>query len=137
MANQIENIYAKQAEDQLKKILDGLTSIHKKQMELNNNAIDFYGGRTASSVADMKKVEVSMQRLQAQAERNRIAELKLATQREKAFDKYEANLVKLQAKEQASQNLYNKTQQQLNKVQAAYNNLAAKKERYNKSLIHI
>lgn len=131
MANQIENIYAKQAEDQLKKILDGLTSIHKKQMELNNNAIDFYGGRTASSVADMKKVEVSMQRLQAQAERNRIAELKLATQREKAFDKYEANLVKLQAKEQASQNLYNKTQQQLNKVQAAYNNLAAKKERYN------
>lgn len=131
MANQIENIYAKQAEEQLKKILDGLTSIHKKQMELNNNAIDFYGGRTASSVADMKKVEVSMQKLQAQAERNRIAELKLATQREKAFDKYEAQLSKEQAKLQASQNLYNKTQQQLNKVQAAYNNLAAKKERYN------
>ena len=131
MANQIENIYAKQAEDQLKKILDGLTSIHKKQMELNNNAIDFYGGRTASSVSEMKKVEVSMQKLQAQAERNRIAELKLATQREKAFDKYEAQLSKEQAKLQASQNLYNKTQQQLNKVQAAYNNLAAKKERYN------
>ncbi len=131
MANQIENIYAKQAEDQLKKVLDGLTSIHKKQMELNNNAIDFYGGRTASSVADMKKVEVSMQRLQAQAERNRISELKLATQREKAFDKYEVQLSREQAKLQASQNLYNKTQQQLNKVQAAYNNLAAKKERYN------
>lgn len=131
MASQIENIYAKQAEDQLKKILDGLTSIHKKQIELNNNAIDFYGGRTASSVSDMKKVEVSMQKLQAQAERNRTAELKLATQREKAFDKYEAQLSKEQAKLQASQNLYNKTQQQLNKVQSAYNNLAAKKERYN------
>ena len=112
MASQIENIYAKQAEDQLKKVLEGLTSIHKKQMELNNNAIDFYGGRTASSVADMKKVEVSMQRLQAQAERNRIAELKLATQREKAFDKYEVQLSREQAKLQASQNLYNKTQQQ-------------------------
>ena len=56
MANQIENIYAKQAEDQLKKILDGLTSIHKKQMELNNNAIDFYGGRTASNPNELNAV---------------------------------------------------------------------------------
>lgn len=56
MANQIENIYAKQAEDQLKKILDGLTSIHKKQMELNNNAIDFYGGRTGSNPNDLNAV---------------------------------------------------------------------------------
>ena len=56
MANQIENIYAKQAEDQLKKILDGLTSIHKKQMELNNNAIDFYGGRTGSNPNELNAV---------------------------------------------------------------------------------
>ena len=128
MANQIENIYAKQAEDQLKKVLDGLTSIHKKQMELNNNAIDFYGGRTASSVADMKKVEVSMQRLQAQAERNRIAELKLATQREKAFDKYEVQLSKEQAKLQASETLYGKVQSKMNALSNEYKNLATRKE---------
>lgn len=56
MANQIENIYAKQAEEQLKKILEGLTSIHKKQMELNNNAIDFYGGRTGSNPNELNAV---------------------------------------------------------------------------------
>jgi len=56
MASQIENIYAKQAEDQLKKVLDGLTSIHKKQMELNNNAIDFYGGRTGSNPNELNAV---------------------------------------------------------------------------------
>ena len=97
-------------------------------MELNNNAIDFYGGRTASSVSDMKKVEVSMQRLQAQAERNRIAELKLATQREKAFDKYEVQLSREQAKLQASETLYGKVQSKMNALSNEYKNLATRKE---------
>lgn len=49
----------------------------------------------------------------------------------KAIDAQNKSLEREQRLLLASQNLYNKTQQQLNAVQAAYNNLAVKKERYN------
>jgi len=64
-------------------------------------------------------------------ERTRIAELKLAQDREKAFDKFEKGYAKEQKLLNASLNVYNKTQRQLNLVQTAYNNLATRKERYN------
>lgn len=148
MANQIENIYAKQAEDQLKKILEGLTSIHKKQMELNNNAIDFYGGRTANNPNVLKQVisdyttlidktndlsKEEQKLLKNKREINATIRSEIATRKAQnaEIEKTEKAYQREQAKLHASQNLYNKTQQQLNKVQAAYNNLAAKKERYN------
>jgi hypothetical protein len=56
MANQIELIYAKQAEKQLKEVLDGLTKIHVKQMDLQKNAIDFYGGRASSNPQELNTV---------------------------------------------------------------------------------
>ena len=85
MANQIENIYAKQAEDQLKKVLDGLTSIHKKQMELNNNAIDFYGGRTGSNPSELNAViskydELSKKYVDLEAKLKRLNEVKQKAQ---------------------------------------------------------
>jgi len=61
-------------------------------------------------------------------EKERIAELKLQKAREDAFDKYEAQLNKEQAKLNASANLYNKVQAKLNALSNEYKALATRKE---------
>lgn len=55
MANQIENIYAKQAEDQLKNILKNLEKIHREQMALNQLALNVNSG-TASNPQELQRV---------------------------------------------------------------------------------
>jgi len=65
---------------------------------------------------------------QKQAERTRLAEIKLAQAREKAFDNYDKNLAKEQAKLTQANSLYNQTQQKVNQLSKAYNDLAIKKE---------
>ena len=55
MANQIENIYAKQAEEQLKNILKNLEKIHREQMALNQLALNVNSG-TASNPQDLQRV---------------------------------------------------------------------------------
>jgi tape measure domain-containing protein len=102
MANQIENIYAKQAEDQLKKVLDGLTSIHKKQMELNNNAIEFYGGRTGSNPNELNAVisnydELSKKYADLEAKLKRLNE-----QRQRSVARTSEEIVNQRALAQAS-----------------------------------
>lgn len=61
-------------------------------------------------------------------ERARLADLRLQKQREQAFDKYEAQLTREQAKLSASQNLYNKVQVKLNELSNEYKALAVQKE---------
>lgn len=91
---------------------------------------------TDGAVKDLAKryadQEKQLQKVQKELERTRLAEIKLAQDREKAFDKYEANLAKEQAKLQASQNIYNKVQAKLNALSNEYKNLATKKELTNK-----
>jgi hypothetical protein len=77
------------------------------------------------------KVVKANEMAQRQAEKTRLAEIKLAQQREKAFDNFDKNALREQAKLNASLNLYNKTQQQLNKITASYNDLITRKLRYN------
>ena len=61
-------------------------------------------------------------------EKERLAELKLQKARENAFDKYDAQLTKEQAKLNASANLYNKVQAKLNSLSNEYKALATRKE---------
>ena len=145
MANQIENIYAKQAEEQLKKVLDGLTSIHKKQMELNNNAIDFYGGRTASNPNVLKQVisdyttlidktndlsKEEQKLLKNKREINATIRSEIATRKAQnaEIEKTEKAYQREQAKLQASETLYGKVQSKMNALSNEYKNLATRKE---------
>lgn len=73
----------------------------------------------------------SLMQAEKKANQERVKELQLQKQREVAIDKYNNQLAREQAKLEKASNLYNKTQQQLNVIQNAYNNLAVKKERYN------
>lgn len=61
-------------------------------------------------------------------EKQRLAEIKLSQDREKAFDKYEKQYQKEQARLSASQNIYNKVQAKLNALTNEYKALATKKE---------
>jgi hypothetical protein len=72
--------------------------------------------------------EKNIQKVQQALEKARIEEIKLQQAREKAFDKYDAQLAKEQAKLNASQNIYNKVQAKLNALSNEYKNLAVKKE---------
>ncbi len=81
--------------------------------------------------ASLIRQEKLLQQQQKALEKARVDELKLYKQREKAFDKYEVQLTKEQAKLNASLNIYNKTQQQLNNITKVYNDLITRKLRYN------
>lgn len=87
---------------------------------------------TKKLAQDYQELQKQLANTQKQLERNRLAEIKLAQDREKAFDKYERNLVKEEARLNASQNLYNKVQTKLNALSNEYKALATKKELTNK-----
>lgn len=65
------------------------------------------------------------------AEQSRLAEIRLQQQREKAFDSFEKNAKKEQAIVEKNNQLYTKTQNQINTLTKTYNELATRKERYN------
>ena len=72
--------------------------------------------------------ERNIQKVQQALEKARIEEIKLQQAREKAFDKYDAQLAKEQAKLNTSLGVYSKVQQKLNTLNNEYRNLAVKKE---------
>jgi hypothetical protein len=78
--------------------------------------------------AQIIQQEKALQRQQIALEKARLSEIKLAQAREKAFDKYDAQLEKEQAKLTQANSLYNQTQQKVNQLSKAYNDLAIKKE---------
>ena len=138
MAGEIDIVVTKQAQAEVDKLLVSLKSTYEEIVKVNQNAIKF-NGQTApknpsqlNNVAkEQEKITNSLINAEKRLQQERIKDLKLQQQREQAVDRYNAKLEKEQRLLSASQNLYNKTQTQLNAVQVAYNNLATKKERYN------
>ena len=65
---------------------------------------------------------------QREAEKTRLAEIKLAQQREKAFDNFTKQNQKELGQVIKVSGLYNKTQNTVNQLSQMYNNLAIKKE---------
>jgi len=86
-----------------------------------------------------KELEATVVKLQAQlqksadanvrnAEKTRLAEIKLSQDREKAFDKYEKQLAREQAKLKTAEGAYQRIQNGLNSMTNAYRDLAIRKE---------
>jgi hypothetical protein len=86
-----------------------------------------------------KELEATVVKLQTQlqksadanvrnAEKTRLAEIKLAQDREKAFDKYEKQLAREQAKLKTAEGAYQRIQNGLNSMTNAYRDLAIRKE---------
>ena len=83
---------------------------------------------TKKLVQDYQNLQKQLQNTQQQLEKNRVAEIKLQQARERAMDKYEAQLTREQAKLNASSNLYNKVQAKLNVLSNEYKALATRQE---------
>jgi hypothetical protein len=111
---------------ELTKMVANVDKVGQKMQSINTpSGSDGAIKDLAKRYADQEK---QLQKVQKELERTRLAEIKLAQDREKAFDKYDAKLSREQAKLQASQNIYNKVQAKLNALSNEYKNLATKKE---------
>lgn len=74
------------------------------------------------------KLEIASKKQQAELEKTRLAEIRLAQQREKSFDSYQKQARREQAQVEKTSGLYNKTQIAVNELSKMYNNLAIKRE---------
>lgn len=139
MANSIENIVSKEAQKQLDDLHKGIIATHDELIKLSKIQIDFNGGSSPKNpaqvnkiIADFDKIEKANNRVTnlmvKNAERQRLAELKLSQDREKAFAKVETQLNKEQAKLEISSNAYNRLNAVMNTLQNTYKSLAIRKE---------
>jgi hypothetical protein len=138
MATIVDMLVTKQAQAELDKSIASLKLMHEEIIKINQQGLKINSGSSPKNPQQMnssvkesialnerleatnKKMVVTSKQLEQASIRESNARNALNKQRDKEIQKL-----------QSAQNLYNKTQQQLNKVQSAYNNLAAKKERYN------
>jgi hypothetical protein len=127
------DVISPKALEQLKLANAEIVTMVSNVKKVNENLI---GAKTPSGsdsalkslTAEYQKQEQAIVKVQKQLEKARLEEIKLQQAREKAFDKYEAQLTKEQAKLQASENLYNKVQAKLNTLSNEYKALATRKE---------
>ena len=132
MANSIDLIVSKEAQAGLDALYKSLTKTHEEVVAISKLQLSFNGGQSPKSVADLNEKIKDQAKIQAQLEkqieRNRLAEIRLQQAREKAFDKYDAQLQKEQNRLNASMQMYNKVQSKLNALNNEYKNLAIQKE---------
>jgi len=143
MSDFIEVLSPKALSD-LAKLNTELTNIVKNVATINSSMASISLPSQADTASkkltdEYKKQELTIQQLQQKLqkahdqqqknlEKTRLAEIRLQQAREKAFDKYEKQYQREQAKLNASQNLYNKVQAKLTALQNEYKGLATKKE---------
>jgi ABC-type phosphate transport system auxiliary subunit len=107
------DVISPKALEQLKLANAEIVTMVSNVKKVNENLI---GAKTPSGsdsalknlTAEYQKQEQAIVKVQKQLEKARLEEIRLQQAREKAFDKYDAQLSKEQAKLQASENLYNK-----------------------------
>jgi hypothetical protein len=132
MANSIDLIVSKEAQAGLDALYKSLTKTHEEVVAISKLQLSFNGGSSPKSVTELNEKIKDQAKIQAQLEKqiekNRLAEIRLQQAREKAFDKYDAQLQKEQARLNASTQMYNKVQAKLNALNNEYKNLAIQKE---------
>lgn len=132
MANSIDLIVSKEAQKQLDDLYKSLTKTHEEVVAISKLQLSFNGGQSPKTVTDLNEKIKDQAKIQAQLEKqiekNRLAEIRLQQAREKAFDKYEAQLKKEEARLKASESVYNKIQNSMNLLQKTYKDLAIRKE---------
>lgn len=150
MPNVIESILSKNAEEQLRKLYDGLSKSHEEILKLSRVQLDFNGGSAVKTFSDFnKEMEKSVSirsKVDQSIERTRLAEIRLQQAREKSFDSYEQKLnkqtqaeqkradatSKAQAKEMAdlqkAEGAYQRIQNSVNLLNKTYQDLAIRKQ---------
>lgn len=122
------------------KLIETVASVDKINAKFKSVATPSgVDGATKDMSQKYKELEATVVKLQSQlqksadqnvrnAERTRLAEIKLAQDREKAFDKYEKQLQREEAKLKTAEGAYQRIQNGLNSMTMAYRDLAIRKE---------
>lgn len=150
MANPVDVVIGSEAIKQVQNLVNQLNLADAELLKLSQTALQ--AGKNISgistpkgfndSLANNAKISQDLDKLNTKynslhenivkkAEQSRLAEIRLRQAREKAFDSFEKNAQKEQSIVEKNNNTYNRTQQQINKLTVAYNDLATRKERYN------
>lgn len=94
----------------------------------NQKLIDDYAKMEKAIQSLQAKLQKASQQQQANAEKTRLADIRLEQQREKSFDNYDKQLKKEQEQLSKTENTYNKIQNKINSMIPVYNNLQAKQK---------
>jgi hypothetical protein len=131
--NQVYTDLNKTLDENIKRLNTGAVAIERYNKVVSIKPSEYAKGLEEISTKT-KQLEDSQKKIETQVQKTRLAEIKLQQDREKAFDKHEANLKKQEAlyqKEQArleaSANVYNKVQTKLTALNKEYSDLATKK----------
>ena len=138
MSNQIDLIYAKQVETQLKTVRSELTSTYEEMVKISNLKLDFFGGKSPTAPSGMKKAIDESNALAAATDKNTIKILKsleqetkarqaLDKQRQKAIAENEKALQREQVALAKSESLYGAVRSKMALLTLEYNELATKK----------
>lgn len=110
-------------------ILKGAEAVDKINASLKNVKMPSENKGVMQQVTnEIKRTDAQRERSIKIIERNRLSEIKLQQDREKAFAKFEANLAKENASLARNESLYNKVQQKVNSLSRTYNDIAIKKQ---------
>lgn len=117
------------ADKELRKLLDTMRIAVSESNRLNNNTRSTRGGSSPSQSANNTAANnTQIERNTRLIEQQRLAEIRLQQQRERAFDQYERRLTRETANLERSNSIYTKIQSKISQLTGTYNNLAAKKE---------
>jgi len=150
MANSVDLVIGAEAIKQVESLISKLSLADAELIKISQSAstaskgitgistpsgLDKAVSNTSTLNAQLEKQNAIITKLHSdiakKAEQSRLAEIRLQQQREKAFDSFEKNARKEQITAEKTNNLYNKTQTQINNLTKVYNDLAIRKERYN------
>ena len=116
---------------QVQALLDKVNETLNEQITLYNTLAETtqkYGSAKSTTPSSIINIQKETESVNASIEKTRLAEIRLQQAREKAFDKFEIQLSKEQAKLNASQTLYSKLGQKLALLRAEYSELAVKQQ---------
>ena len=80
---QLDSFYAKQAEEQLKKVLADLKAIQDKTIEMSKTSLNFYGGKTASNPNELNNAISQIEKLNKKIKEQEALLKKLSQSQEK------------------------------------------------------
>ena len=150
MANSVDLVIGSEAIKQVESLISKLSLADAELLKISQSAsnaskgisgistpsgLDKAVSGTASLNTQLEKQNAIITKLHAdiakKAEQSRLAEIRLQQAREKAFDSFEKNAKKEISLSEKNSNAYNKTQAQISKITAVYNDLSVRKIRYN------
>lgn len=133
MANEFVEILSQSTNKQLKDAIGGLDQIIQRINKINSTGQGAtlpsqFAANSRNAAAAMNQINAARQRSVQAIERERLAEIRLQQQRERAFDRFERQHQREQQRLSTQENAYNQLQSKIKALLPEYQNLATRQE---------